>query len=126
MRYIRGSHLKGVRPHRQSGTLGFSQSISDFGTEHDRDSEVAFTARAGDLIAHHALTIHRADANCAPSQPCRAVGLIYYGASAQHDTDEAAFYRSKLITDLKEQGRIETEGNVSNDDVTYVEIASAE
>jgi phytanoyl-CoA hydroxylase len=106
LRYVRESHRQGLRPHQQSGTLGFSQGVSDFGSERDRANEVALTARAGDLIAHHAVTIHRAGENRAPGRPRRALGLIYYGASARHDGEQAESYRSKLVADLKERGRI--------------------
>src|SRR5262249_32152487 len=30
LRYVTGSHLRGIRPHSRSGTLGFSQSITDY------------------------------------------------------------------------------------------------
>ena len=48
LRYVRGSHRRGVRPHGRTGTLGFSQGVSDFGTAEDRANEVACVARAGD------------------------------------------------------------------------------
>lgn len=35
LRYIHGSHKKGMRPHGETQTLGFSQGITDFGTEQD-------------------------------------------------------------------------------------------
>ena len=38
IRYVRGSHLRGLRPHGRTNTLGFSQGLRDFGT--DRKSVV--------------------------------------------------------------------------------------
>ena len=106
LRYVRGSHRRGVRPHRRTGTLGFSQGVSDFGTPEDLANEVACTARAGDVIAHHALTIHRADGNRAPGRPRRALGLVYYGISAHDSADEHEAYQRKLATEMRQGGRI--------------------
>ena len=106
LRYVRGSHRRGVRPHRRTATLGFSQGVSDFGTPEDLANEVACTARAGDLVAHHAMTIHRADANRAPDRPRRALGLIYYGVSARESLEEHDAYQRKLAAEMKQAGRI--------------------
>ena len=106
LRYVRGSHRRGVRPHQRTGTLGFSQGVSDFGTAHDVANEVACSVHAGDLIAHHALTIHRADENRAPGRPRRALGLVYYGSSARERTQEFEAYQRKLATEMRQAGRI--------------------
>ena len=58
--YVKGSHLKGMREHGRTGTLGFSQGMTDFGRQEDLAAEEAVPAAPGDLLAHHALTIHRA------------------------------------------------------------------
>ena len=106
LRYVRGSHRRGVRPHQRTTTLGFSQGVSDFGTPEDVANEVACTARAGDLVAHHAMTIHRADANRAPDRPRRALGLIYYGVSARESGAEHEAYQRRLAAEMKQAGRI--------------------
>ena len=106
LRYVRGSHQHAVRPHQRTGTLGFSQGVSDFGTPDDLANEVVCTARAGDLIAHHALTIHRADENRAVGRPRRALGLVYYGVSAHERVDEHEAYQRKLAAEMKQAGRI--------------------
>ncbi|MFW6060116.1 MAG: phytanoyl-CoA dioxygenase family protein [Phycisphaeraceae bacterium] len=83
VRYVVGSHRTGLREHGRSAVFGFSQGIMDYG-DTDRAHETAVPAEPGDVIAHHALTIHRADPN--PSDRRRwAIGLIYYGASARPD-----------------------------------------
>jgi len=61
VRYVKGSHKKGMREHRRTQTLGFSQGMTDFGTDEDLANEVFFHTQAGDLLVHHSLTIHRAD-----------------------------------------------------------------
>lgn len=106
LRFVRGSHRRGVRDHRRTNTLGFSQGVPDFGSGSDLTDEVACPASAGDLIAHHALTIHRAGANRAAGRPRRAVGMIYYGASARERTAEHAAYQRALAQDLRKAGRI--------------------
>ncbi len=91
IRYVRGSHRKGIRPHRVSNILGFSQGLSDWGSE-DEAAEVKALASPGDLLAHHCDLIHRADAN--PSRISRrALAIVYDAASAT--IDEAAQARYK-------------------------------
>ena len=40
VRYVKGSHKTGMRPHGRTQTLGFSQGITDFGTPDDLEKEV--------------------------------------------------------------------------------------
>ena len=89
IRYVRGSHRKGIRPHRISNILGFSQGLMDWGPE-DEAAEVKALASPGDLLAHHCDMIHRADAN--PSRISRrALAIVYDAASSA--IDEAARIR---------------------------------
>lgn len=94
VRYIKGSHLTGMRPHGKTSTLGFSQGIADYG-EKDFTSEIAFPAEAGDLLIHHAMTIHRADGNKS-DRSRRALGFIYFGESAKEDVEAKKAYQQKL------------------------------
>lgn len=96
VKYIPGSHVKGVRPHGRTATLGFSQGITDFGTEEDVKNELSFPAQPGDLLVHHALTIHRAGANTTTDRTRKALGLIYFGASAKEDLEAKERYRQQL------------------------------
>ncbi|WP_128548170.1 phytanoyl-CoA dioxygenase family protein [Larkinella soli] len=100
VRYITGSHLHGVRPHGRTRTLGFSQGITDFWTEDDQAKAVAFPAGPGDLLVHHSLTIHWAEANRSANRTRKAIGLIYWAKSAQEDTEAKAAYQQKLKTEL--------------------------
>ncbi len=86
VKYIRGSHLKGMRPHGKSGTFGFSQQILNFGTDEDLSEEVSLQVKAGDILVHHSLTIHRADKNFSESRSRKGLGAVYYGKTAQEDT----------------------------------------
>ena len=83
--YVKGSHLKGIRAHSKSQTLGFSQEIQDFGTPLDLENEVFMPTNPGDLLLHHALTIHRAAPNTSINRSRKALGLIYFGESAKED-----------------------------------------
>lgn len=104
VRYVAGSHLGGVRPHGKTGVLGFSQGILDY-SEGDREREAAIAARPGDLLVHHSLTIHRAEAN-ASDRPRRALGLIYYSVDAKVDEEGHAAYQRAIREEWSKQGRI--------------------
>jgi len=106
VRYVRGSHRVGMRPHGRTETLGFSQGITDFGQAADSRNEVACPAQPGDLLAHHALTIHRADANISTTRTRRALGFIYYGKSTREDFAAYEAYQAKLANELKLTGKI--------------------
>jgi phytanoyl-CoA hydroxylase len=105
LRYVRGSHRRGMRPHGRTNTLGFSQGITDFPRDEDIASERAVLAQPGDVIVHHAMTIHRADANRS-TRSRRALGLIYYAASAREDASVKDAYHAELFKELKLAGKI--------------------
>lgn len=90
LRYVAGSHLRGIRSHGRSQVLGFSQGILDYG-DADRAAEVPIHLQPGDAVAHHGNTIHRADANRSQARHRRAFAIVFRGASCQRD--EAAFAR---------------------------------
>ena len=106
VRYVRGSHERGMRPHGRTGTLGFSQGITDYGTSEDRADEVPMIAQPGDLLLHHAMTIHRADGNRSTSRTRQAMGFIYYSAQAKEDTEAHAAYQKKLAEEMAAAGKI--------------------
>lgn len=104
VRYIRASHRAGPRPHEPTATLGFSRGITDFG-EDDLSNEVLCCAEPGDLLAHQAWTIHRAEANSS-GRSRRALGFVFYGASAREDLAGHAAYQKQLAAELTAKGRI--------------------
>ena len=103
VRYLAGSHVQGMRKHERTRTLGFSQGISDYDPEAD---EVICLAQPGDLLAHHALTIHRADANTSATRSRRALGFIFYGKSAKEDAVAHEAYQRQLRQEMIVQERI--------------------
>ena len=100
LRYVRGSHLAGVRPHGRLKVLGFSQGITDYGSA-DREREVAIFLEPGDLVLHHGNTIHRADANRSATRHRRAFAMVFQGSSCRRD--EAAFQRYKAALEQQHQ-----------------------
>jgi len=106
IRYVRGSHRNGLRPHARTRTLGFSQGIADYPSTEDAALEVAVPARPGDLLAHHALTIHRADANQSVHRSRRALGFIYYSARARENLSAHRAYQQQLAEEMSAAGRI--------------------
>ena len=106
VRYVKGSHKNGMREHGRTQTLGFSQGITDFGTTSDLANEVFFPTQAGDLLVHHALTIHRADGNNSKDRTRKAMGFIYYAEKAKEDTTAHAAYAKKLVSELKQKDKI--------------------
>ena len=106
VRYFRGSHNAGLLPHKPSGTLGFSQTVTDFADIAQRFTEVSLPAEPGTLLAHHALTVHRADGNTSVNRTREALGFIYYATRAREDTARHTAYQQKLAHRLKSRGKI--------------------
>lgn len=101
VRYVKGSHLQGMRPHSKTQTLGFSQGMSNFGTEDDLANEVWFKTKPGDLLVHHSLTIHRAENNQSSDRTRRALGFIYYAEKAKEDIAAKTAYQEKLAEEIR-------------------------
>jgi phytanoyl-CoA hydroxylase len=106
VRYVLGSHRRGMRDHGRTQVLGFSQGIVDHGQPDDLANERAISARPGDLLVHHALTIHRAEGNRSASRSRRALGIICYAVHAKEDATRAASYQRRLQAELAAAGRI--------------------
>ena len=104
VRYIPRSHRSGMRPHQRTSILGFSQGISDFDAE-DRATEIPVCTEPGDLIAHHCLTVHRADAN-ASQRARRALGFVYFSERAHEDAERAETYRQQLYAEWEREGKL--------------------
>ena len=105
--YVQGSHQEpDFRPHGQTGVLGFSQGITDFGTKADQANRVAFPGPAGTFLMHHAKTIHWAGANRSRERSRRALGFIYYAKHAQIDEQARRAYQARLDEQLVKTGRI--------------------
>ena len=94
VRYIKGSHLNGMRTHGRTKTLGFSQGIIDYNDE-DFAKEIAMRAKPGDLLIHHSMAIHRADANKS-ERSRKALGFIYFGESSREDKEAKKAYQKRL------------------------------
>lgn len=105
--YVRGSHREEeFRPHGGTGVLGFSQGVTDFGTEQDKANTVACPGQPGTFLIHHARTIHWATPNVSKTRTRRALGFIYYAKSAKPDLEAKQAYQEALDASLKAQGKI--------------------
>lgn len=93
LQYVKGSHRAGVLDHGASGVAGFSQGLAE--RYWSADDVTCMHIAAGDLLAHHSLTIHFADANSS-TRPRRSIGLIYYGTSARRDEQAWQRYQDSL------------------------------
>jgi len=93
LRYVRGSHTGGVRPHVASTVLGFSQTVNDYGPE-DEAREVMIKLQAGDAVVHHGNTVHRADPNQSPTRHRPAFALVFNGVSAEKSAEAQALYEA--------------------------------
>ena len=105
--YVRGSHLKtALRPHGQTGVLGFSQGITDFGNAEDRHNTRSFPGPAGTFLIHHARTIHFAGANRSATRSRQALGFIYFAKRARVDHAARESYQRKLDKQLTDSAKI--------------------
>ena len=104
LRYLPGSQRTGLRPHGRTNMLGFSQGILGYSSD-DENREVAISARAGDLLAHHALTVHRADGNTSQNRSRQALGFVYYSTSAEENPNRINRQQA-LMRELKQQDRV--------------------
>ena len=84
LRYVVGSHRKGIRHHVGSSVYGFSQGVADYGPD-DWAHETRLFAEPGDAVVHHGMTIHRADPNDSTTRSRRAIAMFYIGESAKED-----------------------------------------
>jgi phytanoyl-CoA hydroxylase len=103
LRYVAGSHRRGLRPHGRSNILGFSQGITDYGPE-DEAREVQIHLRPGDVAVHHGETIHRADPNRSATRNRRAFALVFRGASCRRDEEAFARYQAALKAQHQQLG----------------------
>ena len=103
LRYIPGSHLKGLRPHGQTSVLGFSQGIADYGAD-DEELEVAVHLRRGDAVVHHCEVIHRADPNRSTKRHRRAAAMVFNGISCRIDEERQLRYKQSQESQHQKMG----------------------
>ena len=106
VRYVKGSHLAGMRQHARTKTLGFSQGIVGFPEHQDLQDEISCPAKSGDLLVHHALTIHRAAGNQSATRNRRALGFIYYSEKSRENRLAHQAYQRQLSEEMKQSGQI--------------------
>jgi phytanoyl-CoA hydroxylase len=95
LRYVPGSHRRGVRPHGRSHVLGFSQGLTDYGPA-DVAAERPIHLSPGDAVAHHGETIHRAEPNRSATRHRRSFAMVVRGVRARRDEEAFARYQAAL------------------------------
>lgn len=103
LRYVAGSHRRGIRPHQATNVIGFSQGITDYGAD-DTAQEVAVSLQPGDAAVHHGETIHRADANRSTTRSRRAFAMVFRGRSAQRNQSRYQRYLDALRQQHQQAG----------------------
>lgn len=93
-------------PHARTQRLEFLHGISDYPQPDDIANEVAIHARPGDLLVHHAMTIHRAEGNRSRERSRRAIGFIYYDKRAKEDVVAKQAYQKRYAEEMKTAGKI--------------------
>jgi len=82
MHYARGSHVLGLLPHESGSAPSAPLQLVDSSVKDDPRNLVACRVRAGDLLVHHALTIHWTSRNESGHRRRRALGFIYAGVES--------------------------------------------
>ncbi|MBI5758375.1 MAG: phytanoyl-CoA dioxygenase family protein [Planctomycetales bacterium] len=103
LRYVAGSHTRDFRPHARSRVLGFSQGITDYGLD-EVAREVQIHLQPGDAVAHHGMTIHRAEANQSATRQRRSFAMVFKGISCRRDDTAFARYDAAVKAQHAELG----------------------
>ena len=90
----RGSHNIGLKPHRQSGVMGFSRCLID-PVDATQYPEVQLCMKPGDVSLHHIQTVHRSGQN-RTDRSRRQLGLGYRSSLAKPDQAARAKYQQDL------------------------------
>ena len=113
LRYIPGSHQRGIRPHTLTSVLGFSQGITDYCSK-DEEMEEVVDMEPGDVVVHHGQIIHRADPNQSTTRHRRAFAMVYYGVSCKVDEKAKQLHVETLKNQHREMG-LDRDTSVIND-----------
>ncbi|MGI9457306.1 MAG: phytanoyl-CoA dioxygenase family protein, partial [Aeoliella sp.] len=105
LRYVKGSHCGGRRPHASTEVVGFSQGITDYGPR-DVEAECLVTLSPGDLVVHHGETIHRADSNRSTDRQRRAFAMVFRAASCRVDEAARAEYQKAVEAQHARSGQV--------------------
>jgi phytanoyl-CoA hydroxylase len=103
LRYVPGSHLEGIRPHKPTSILGFSQGVADYG-DADQQREQAIFLQPNDLVAHHGATIHRAEPNHTKDRHRRAFAIVFRGLSCKRNEEAFARYEQAMREQHRQMG----------------------
>jgi len=86
--YIRGSHKRGMLPHKPSGVKGNSMGLD---ADYDNSDPFVGTLDPGDALMHHCQTIHYSSRNNTDQPRCGLL-MVFRGPAAQEDPELKAQY----------------------------------
>jgi phytanoyl-CoA hydroxylase len=96
LRYLPGSHAGGLRPHVTAPVIGFSRRLAELSADDAARGRAVFL-EPGDVVVHHACTIHWADANRSRARRRRALLQLFHGASCGLDEAGLDAYEADLL-----------------------------
>jgi phytanoyl-CoA hydroxylase len=105
LHFIPGSHLRGIHSHGLSNNLGFSQTITDF-TKEDQQDGVAVTANPGDVVVHHAETIHWAGSNQTTDRNRAALAMVFKSSACQRNKQRFETYQQSAKPFIQQELRL--------------------
>jgi phytanoyl-CoA hydroxylase len=92
VRYVPGSHRRGLLPHKASLVAGNSIGLAEHPDPADTE-EYCATLEPGDIVIHHSLTIHRSTPNTSNASR-RGLLLVYRGSHTRTDPRLEAKYKA--------------------------------
>ena len=98
--YARGSHRRGLRPHKPSGVTGNSMTVATAPDEGEFQEVPGILPRGG-AILHHCLLLHRSERNLSPRSR-RGLLLVFRGSHASVDPERARAYQT-VVAELATQ-----------------------
>ena len=97
--YYTGSHKIGLLPHVDSFAPGSSQKIEDH-FDFSKHEKVLPSLKAGDMLIHHALTVHGSGANLS-DRSRRGWTIQYKGKNSNYDLVRKHHYLDRLAAQIE-------------------------
>ena len=104
--YYKGSHKLGLLKHHPADVPGSSQTVIKSELKKIEKNKVCLNLRAGDVVFHHALTVHGSENNKSNiGRP--GLAIQYIPISAEYDIERKKKYRAQLEKQIKKLQHIE-------------------
>ena len=104
--YYKGSHKLGLLKHHPADVPGSSQTVIKSELKKIEKNKVCLDLKAGDVVFHHALTVHGSENNKSNiGRP--GLAIQYIPISAEYDIERKKKYRAQLEKQIKKLQHIE-------------------